>query len=70
MRFDVNLAIMKITHVDREVDSRSKMSFSAMYGSWREIEHDAFYTQKYRGWEGKLAISTSFVLRSRTKDLE
>ncbi|EKG66318.1 hypothetical protein VCCP103710_3166 [Vibrio cholerae CP1037(10)] len=36
MRFDVNLAIMKITHVDREVDSRSKMSFSAMYGSWRE----------------------------------
>ncbi|EGQ9461858.1 hypothetical protein DOE54_12935 [Vibrio cholerae] len=38
MRFDVNLTIMKITHVDREVDSRSKMSFSAMYGSWRERE--------------------------------
>lgn len=36
MRFDVNLAIMKITHVDREADSRSKMSFSAMYGFWRE----------------------------------
>lgn len=34
MRFDVNLTIMKITHVDREVDSRSKMLFSAMYGSW------------------------------------
>ncbi|GHY87490.1 hypothetical protein VCSRO75_1805 [Vibrio cholerae] len=32
MRFDVNLAIMKITHVDREVDSRSIEPLSAMYG--------------------------------------
>ncbi|PAR47845.1 hypothetical protein [Vibrio metoecus] len=63
MRFDVNLTIMKITHVDREADSSLKKQLSAMCGSKSQsIEDDTFNARKYRRSMQKLAIPASFVL--------